>query len=74
MGKSLTDIMHEIGLTKLTCALCKKELLTKDAFTLSTWLFHLNCYKIILHRLIKFMDIILLPQEEFEQWLSDDEE
>ncbi len=69
--RSLTEITKAIGLTKIHCSLCEKELLTRDARVLSVWAFHPDCYRVILRRLNGLADVLLLPEDEFQKWLSD---
>lgn len=69
--RSLNEITKAIGSTKIHCSLCKKNLLTRDAHTLSRWTFCLGCCKVILRRLNDMEDRFLLPEDEFQKWLLD---
>lgn len=69
--RSLTEIAKDIGSTKIHCSLCKEDLSVKDAHTLSTWTFCLGCCKVILRRLNDIEDRLLLPEDEFQKWVSD---
>jgi len=60
------------------CDLCKEVFESSDnlldSIELDEWVFHSKCYLIVTERLSRFMDIILLPEVEFNQWLDNDEE
>ncbi len=54
------------------CDLCREVLLTDDIVELGKWVFHAGCHDVALYRLTDFIQIILLPEKEFNEWLEDE--
>ena len=70
---------EEAKVTQLSflCQLCKGviEHAAVDNFQLlGPYTFHIDCYEIALQRLSKFVDILCLPEDEWEKWLEDEDE
>ncbi len=42
-----------------------------DIFELGKWVLHYDCYHIVLKRLESITDILLGPEDKFEEWLND---
>lgn len=59
-------------MAEIKCDLCKYKVTPDDMFKLGKWIFHEACFNIVLYRLRNFMPIILVTQEEFDEWIEDD--
>ena len=54
------------------CDLCKQSVESVDhGVGIYKWFFHPKCYLIVAERLTNFMEILLLPEQEFNEWLED---
>ncbi len=54
------------------CGLCK-ELIVEifDMHNVGRWDFHYDCYRIVLKRLKPLENILLAPQDEFDEYLNE---
>ncbi len=53
------------------CSLCKEPILEiMNMHNIGRWDFHYDCYRIVLKRLERLADILLAPQDEFDEWVE----
>lgn len=51
----------------ITCDLCKKPIKAGKLCNIGKRLFDLECYEIVIKRLIPFWNILLLPEDEWQE-------
>ncbi len=55
-----------------TCDLCKKPIKTNEwPIRIGKWLFDVECYGIVIKRLTHFWNILLLSEDEWQEWLEE---
>ncbi len=53
------------------CNLCKEPIIgVACVYSIGRWDFHYVCYRVVLKRLARLEDILLVPQDEFDEWVE----
>lgn len=59
-------------MTEADCNMCHKQIEIDDIKVIAGRVLCEQCYFVVLKRLKGFMDLLTLPENEFNEWLEDD--
>lgn len=55
----------------ILCEMCGDKIhISLDNRMIGKWYFHLDCYEAFVYRLKGFIELLTLPQDEYDQWLE----
>ena len=56
---------------RCTCELCKKPIDYSDLFRIGKWDLCSTCYDIVVKRMTHFKNVLLVLEDEWEEWLEE---